>query len=188
MDENSLTFQYAYHPPVRELIHTITDCLESVSLDFDHWETTYVQGPGLYIVVVAGTSIGEYADPMGANRWPVEECEVVNHDSLFEAARTVALDNDGAVVVTVDGTIHEQMVRLKDPPEAGHDTTDRSKKITYADWMGARHMSALETSLREDVIVTITLSGETGRVTWFEDGEYTTCQREELGGEWRGKD
>ena len=42
MDENSLTFQYVNHPPVRELIHIITGCVESVSLDFDQWETTYV--------------------------------------------------------------------------------------------------------------------------------------------------
>jgi len=58
-------------------------------------------------VIVAGTSIAEYADPMGSNRWPVEGCEVVTCDSFFEAARTVALNRDGAVVVTVDGTIHE---------------------------------------------------------------------------------
>jgi hypothetical protein len=187
MDENSLTFQYVNHPPVRELIHTITDCVESVSLDFDQWETTYVQGPGLYIVIVAGTSIAEYADPMGSNRWPVEECKVVTCDSFFEAARTVALNCDGAVVVTVDGTIHEQMVRLNDLPEEERCSADGSRKITYADWMGARHMSALETSLREEVVTTITLSGETGRVTRFHDGEYTSSQREELGAEWRGR-
>ena len=147
-----------------------------------------MQGPGLYIGVIAGTSIDEYADPMGVNRWPVEECEVVDHDSFFEAARTVALNRDGAVVITVDGTIHEQMVRLKDLPETGDETTDWSKRVTYADWMGARHMSALETSLRDEVVTTITLSGETGRVTRFHDGEYTSYQREELGGEWRGND
>lgn len=185
MDESSLTFQYVNHPPVRELIHTVTDSVESVSLDFDRWETKYVRGPGLYIVVVAGTSIGEYADPMGANRWPVEECAVVTVDSFFGAARTVALNRDGAVVITVDGTIHEQMVRLKDLPEEERCSADGTRKITYADWMGARHMSALETSLREEVVATITLSGETGRVTRFQDGEYTSSRREELGAEWR---
>ena len=183
MDENSLTFRYADHPPVRELIQVVTECVESVSLGFDRWETPHVQGPGLYIVVVAGTSIREYADPMGSNRWPVETCEVVDDEALFEAARTVALDHDGAVVVTVDGTIHEQMVRLKDAPGA-----DRDEEITYADWMGARHMSALETSLRDEVVVAITLSGETGRVTRFEDGEYTTYRREELGSKWGEED
>jgi hypothetical protein len=188
MDENSLTFQYVNHPPVRELIHIITGCVESVSLDFDQWETTYVQGPGLYIVIVAGTSIAEYADPMGSNRWPVEGCEVVTCDSFFEAARTVALNGDGAVVVTVDGTIHEQMVRLNYLSEEERFSADGSRKITYADWMGARHMSALETSLREEVVTTITLSGETGRVTRFHDGEYTSSQREELGAEWRERE
>lgn len=186
MNENSLTFQYANHPPVRELTHTITDCVESVSLDFDQWETTYVQGPGLYIVLVAGTSIDAYADPMGGNRWPVEECKVVDHESFFETARTVALNCDGAVVVTVDGTIHEQMVRVKDIPE-DHDAIGKGEEIEYADWMGARHMSALETSLREEVVTTITLSGETGRVTRFDDGKYTSYQRKEIAAGWRGK-
>ncbi|MDZ5811459.1 diadenylate cyclase [Halorubrum sp. AD140] len=187
MCEDSLTFRYANHPPVEELIRTVTDCVESVSLEFDQWETTYVQGPGLYIVLVAGTSIDEYADPIGSNRWPVEECTVVDHESFFETARTVALNRDGAVIITVDGTIHEQMVRLKDIPE-DHDAASRGRAIAYADWMGARHMSALETSLRDDVVTTITLSGETGRVTRFTDGEYASCQREEIAAEGRGED
>ncbi|WP_241154948.1 diadenylate cyclase [Halorubrum sp. CSM-61] len=90
-------------------------------------------------------------------------------------------------MVTADGTIHEQMVRLKDLPEEKRCFADGSRKITYGDWMGARHMSALETSLREEVVTTITLSGETGRVTRFHNGEYTTSPREELGAEWRGR-
>jgi len=188
MDENSLTFQYATHPPVRELVHTIVETVESVSLGFDHWETPYVEGPGLYVVVVTGTSVGAYAESMGSNRWPVDECEVVREESFFEAARTVARDCDGAVLVTVDGTVHEQMVRLKDRHGAGGDTADSEVQVAYADWMGARHMSALETSLRDEVVTTVTLSGETGRVTRFYDGEYTTARREELGSAWRGED
>jgi len=78
------------------------------------------------------------------------------------------------------------MVRLNDLPEEERCSADGSRKITYADWIGARHMSALETSLREEVVTTITLSGETGRVTRFHDGEYTSSQHEELGAEWRG--
>ncbi|WEL27507.1 Diadenylate cyclase (plasmid) [Haloferax volcanii] len=38
--------------------------------------------------------------------------------------------------------------------------------------MGARHMSALETSTREEVVATITLSEEDGRVTVFTDGTF----------------
>ncbi|MDS0223847.1 hypothetical protein NDI54_21195 [Haloarcula sp. S1AR25-5A] len=68
-------------------------------------------------------------------------------------------------MVTVDGTIHEQMIRLNDLPEEERSSADGSRKITSTDWMGARHMSALKPSLREEVVATITLSGETGRVT-----------------------
>jgi diadenylate cyclase len=162
--------------------------VESVSLGFDQWGTPHVEGPGLYIVVVAGTSVGAYAEPMGSNRWPVEECDVVHQESFFEAARTVAHDCDGAVLVTVDGTVHEQMVRLKDRHGVRSDTVEGTEAVAYADWMGARHMSALETSLRDEVVTTITLSGESGRVTRFRDGEYTTNLREELGSAWRGED
>lgn len=188
MDVQSLTFEYATHPPVRDLVHTITETLKSVSLGFDHWETPHVEGPGLYIVVVSGSSVDEYAEPMGTNRWPVDECRVVGDESFFDAARTVARDCDGAVVVTVDGTVHEQMVRLTDRHGTEGDTDDRADAVTYADWMGARHMSALETSLRDEVVTTITLSGETGRVTRFEDGEYATELREEFASEWREED
>ena len=59
------------------------------------------------------------------------------------------------------------MVRLNDLSEEERFSADGSRKITYADRMGASHMSALEISLREEVVTTITLSGETGRVTRF---------------------
>jgi len=38
--------------------------------------------------------------------------------------------------------------------------------------MGARHMSALEASTRTNVVATITLSEENGRVSVFVDGEH----------------
>ena len=57
--------------------------------------------------------------------------------------------------------------------------------MTYADWMGSRHMSVLDTSLREDVVATITLSEATGRVTVFSDGRYESVDRNATGGRWR---
>jgi DNA integrity scanning protein DisA with diadenylate cyclase activity len=51
--------------------------------------------------------------------------------------------------------------------------------------MGAKHMSALETSIREEVLWVITLSEEDGRVTTFLDGTYQDYPREEIGGRWR---
>jgi DNA integrity scanning protein DisA with diadenylate cyclase activity len=188
-DEGRLVIDYANHAPVTELIDIITYCAEGVSFDFDRWDDPYVQGPGLYFVVVSGTSIDRYADSMGDNRWPVDDCRQVraDHDAFYEAARTVARERDGAVVVTVDGTVHEQMVRLKDLSPEDLEAVDVDA-FDYAEWMGARHMSAVDTSAREEVIAAITLSEEDGRVTVFRDGTYVDYPREALGGEWRGED
>ncbi|MFB6101816.1 MAG: DNA integrity scanning protein DisA nucleotide-binding domain protein [Haloplanus sp.] len=187
-DEARLTIEYADHAPVTELIDIITYCVEGVSLEFDRWDDPYVQGPGLYFVIVAGTSIAGYADSMGDNRWPIDACRQVDadHDAFFEAAQTVAIEHDGAVVVTVDGTIHEQMVRLKDLSPEDLAELDDIQSVNYADWMGARHMSAVDTSARDEVVATITLSEEDGRVTVFQNGDYVDYQHESLGGVWRG--
>ena len=189
VDEGRLVVEYANHEPVMELIDVITYCAEGVSLDFDRWEDPYVQGPGLYFVVVAGTSIASYADSMGDNRWPTGDCRQIgaNHDAFFEAAQTVSRERDGAVVVTVDGTVHEQMVRLKDLSPEDLDALD-VESLDYAEWMGARHMSAVDTSTREEVIAAITLSEEDGRVTVFRNGTYEDYQQEALGGVWRTAD
>ncbi|HET7325334.1 MAG TPA: hypothetical protein VFJ06_13485, partial [Halococcus sp.] len=60
-----------------------------------------------------------------------------------------------------------------------------NKRIEYADWMGSRHMSALDTSARPEVVTTITLSAENGRVTVFRNGEFTAYTRNELSSKWR---
>jgi len=57
--------------------------------------------------------------------------------------------------------------------------------IDYADWMGTKHLSALEVSLREEVLASVTLSEENGRVTVFRDGKHADFEREKLGGRWR---
>jgi hypothetical protein len=185
--DEPLAIQYAEHPPVQRLIDLVTYTAEGISLQFDRWGDQSVRGPGLYVAVVAGTSISEFADPMGTNRWPTESCAALtaDFDAFFDAAETVAMENDGAVVIAVDGTICTQMVRLKDLSPAQTDDVDLSDGLEYADWMGARHMSALDTSVREAVVAAVTLSEETGRVTRFRDGQYTSYPREELGGEWR---
>lgn len=187
MGEESLTVRYADHGPVQRLIDLVVYTAEGISLEFDRWDDSYIKGPGLYVVVVAGTSIAEFADPMGTNRWPTEECAVLDEDfeAFFRTAQTVTIENDGAVVVAVDGTICEQMVRLKDLSSSELTATEAPETIEYADWMGARHMSAVDTSARGEVVAAVTLSEEDGRVTRFQDGQYTSYPREELGGEWR---
>ena len=184
MDERDLRIAYETHDGVRELIGRLVYTLEGISLAFDRWDEEYVTGPGLYFAVVTGPSVADFADPMGRNRWPTDRCREVHRDldSFFETAREVAMTRDGGVVVSVDGVIQEQLVRFRDL--APGDLEHAAESATYEDWMGARHMSALDTSRRPNVVATVTLSEETGRVTIFQRGSFRTFERAALGGEW----
>jgi hypothetical protein len=164
------------------ILNRVEWCVESVSLAFERWDDPHVRGPGLY-VVVERDSIAAFSDPMGANRWPVADCSSVFAPlgALFDAARSVAVGCDGAVVVHSDGTIQPEMVRLRQLNDA---ETETAGPFPYADWMGARHMSALETSTREAVFAVVTLSEEDGRVTVFRDGTYEDSHRRALSEKW----
>lgn len=96
---------------------------------------------------------------------------------LFEAATEVAYACDGVVVVHPDATIQEEMVRITQLS-----ATDREQfgVLPYADWMGTRHMSALETSTRAEILAAITLSEEDGRLTIFMDGAFEDHPRDAL--------
>lgn len=183
-ERDPLRIDYRNHERVRRTIDLVKYCLEGISIEFDRWDEPFVRGPGLYFAVVSGGSVSEYADPMGSNRWPDEECPYVtgNGNCFFDAAREVATSRDGAVVVAVDGSIHGQMVRFRDLP-TGH---EHAGEAEYADWMGSRHMSAADTSLRDEVVATLTLSEETGRVSVFVDGAFTDEERSHLAERWRG--
>jgi len=173
---------------VRQLIDFITYAVESISFEFDRWDDDYVRGPGLYFVIVTGVHSGEYADTIGDSRWPIEDCRVVTEDldRFVESARTVGNTHDGAVVISTDGTVQEQMVRIKS--QGTSTATDEGQNIEYADWMGTKHMSAVEVSVREEVVAAVTLSEENGRMSIFEDGGYEDYLRDELGGVWRSGD
>ena len=168
----------------QELMDQIRYTAESLSLEFDQWGEQYVSGPSLYLLIVADVNFDAYTDPMGENRWPIERCQVVTDspESFMRVARDVAFSRDGAIVVTGDGTVQEQMVRVRSPSREYIKGFDN---VEYAEWMGAKHMSALETSIREEVLWVITLSEEDGRVTTFLDGTYQDYPREEIGGRWR---
>ena len=178
-----------YSSPVRELnsagteidaiLERIEGCVKDISLGFDRWDDPHVQGPGLYFVVERASTT-EFAAPLGTNRWPIENCATVfaETDAFLAAAQTVALSLDGAVVVHSDGTIQEALVRVDQLSPA---ECKRSETLSYADWMGTRHMSALETSTREEVIATVTLSEEDGRVTVFTDGTFEDSLATSLG-------
>lgn len=163
------------------VLDRIGRCVETVTLGFDRWDDTHAKGPGLYFVVES-ESVAGFADPMGNNRWPVEDCASVFDDTeaLLEAARSVAFARDGAIVVHSDGTFEEEMVRIKQLSAAER---TRGDGLPYAEWMGTRHMSALETSVREEVYAVITLSEEDGRITLFTDGQFEDYRRDALGDE-----
>lgn len=157
---------------------------ETLSLEFTEWEEQYVAGPSLYFLVVADVDLGSYTDPLGANRWPVDRSRIVSDsvEEFINAARDVAFNCDGAVIVAADGTIQKQMVRVRSP---GPTTQNGSGDFEYSDWMGTKHMSALEASTREEVLWAVTLSEEDGRVTSFLNGTYQDYPRDEIGGRWR---
>jgi len=186
MAERALEFDYRRAASTGRLIRRVLDCAESISLGFDGYGREEFKRPGLYVAVVAGRSVAGFADPMGTNLWPVDTCgdALADLDRFYEAASTVATSRDGGAVVGVDGTVLEQMVRFRDVTGGGLEGASPND-LEYADWMGARHMSAHETSLRPEVVATVTLSEESGRVTVFRDGEYETTVRERLGEPWR---
>ena len=166
------------------LMDQIRYTAESLSLQFDRWGEQHVAGPSLYFLIVAEMSFDGYTDPLGANKWPVKRCKIVTEslDTFTEVARDVAISRDGAIIVTADGTIQEQMVRVRNP---ARQTVSGIDDLNHAEWMGTKHLSALETALREDFIWGITLSEEDGRVTTFLDGTYRDYPRDEIGGRWR---
>jgi hypothetical protein len=180
-DARGLRAKYATSQRLMDHVRYVA---ETLSMEFDRWGEQYVTGPGLYFLIVADIDFGDYTDPLGANAWPVERCEVVPEESeaFLDVARDVALGQDGAVVIAGDGTVQEQMVRVRNLTAAEEERRD---DIVSSDWMGTKHLSALEASTRGQVLWAVTLSEEDGRVTTFLDGNYRDYERDELGGRWR---
>lgn len=176
---DSLEIDFDTHERVQQLRDVVRYALEEISLGFDNWDERGARGPGMYVAIVATPSVASFADPMGDNHWPETECREPLEDQtgFVEAATRVAYSRDGAVVLSVDGVVNQQMVRFR--------SLDTTSHLEYAPWMGSRHMSALDISTHEDVVCTLTLSQEDGRVTTFVDGAYEAVPREALGGRWR---
>ncbi len=176
------SIDYRSHPPVRELIARVRFAAECVSLGFDGWDEPALAGPGLYVGIVADREYGMYADSMGDTRWPVKQCaSAYTEDAFVDTGGQVARECDGAAIIAVDGQIESSMVRFRNYSDKDVDPDE----ISYEPWMGARHMSAIETSLRPAVVATVTLSEETGRVSTFEDGTMHTATRDQIAERWR---
>lgn len=171
-----LDIAYQSHYRVRHVQAVVRYCLEGIAMGFGDWEDT-AGAPGAYLAVVSGASVADFADPMGDNYWPKTGREPLEgFDAFYEALWTVASDCDGAAVMGVDGVINEQLVRFRSP---------RDVDVDYEPWMGARHMSALDVSTHDDVVATLTLSEETGRVTVFQNGTFESTPPERFGDRWR---
>ena len=182
-----LAIDYRDHGRVCEVVDRLTYCAEHVGVSFEGWDEPHVKGPGLYFAVIGDSDYGAYADPMGDNRWPRDTCRsVFDEDALAAAAESVSVAQDGGVVVAVDGEVEGQMVRFRDLGTRDEEA-DLVDDVSYEPWMGSRHMSAIETSVRPEVVATVTLSEETGRVSVFRDGEANSMRRGEIGGRWRGE-
>jgi diadenylate cyclase len=168
----------------QDIMDQIRYVAETLSMEFDKWDDQYVSGPSLYFLVVAETDFEEYTDPLGENIWPTDRCKMVldSPERFRRVAEDVAFTRDGAIIVTGDGTIQRQMVRVRSPNQMNVSAVE---ELEYPDWMGTKHMSALETSLRQNVLWAITLSEENGRVTTYLDGTYQDYPSEEIGGRWR---
>ena len=168
----------------QDLMDQIRYVAESLSMEFDKWDEQHVSGPSLYFLIAAETDFDKYTDPLGGNIWPTDRCKLVleSASAFRRAAEDVAFSRDGAIIVTGDGSVQRQMVRVRSPTQA---EVPAVRDIDYPDWMGTKHMSALETSHRENVLWAITLSEEDGRVTTYLDGTYQDYPREEIGGRWR---
>lgn len=168
----------------QELMDLLRYTCETLSLEFGRWDEAYVAGPSLYFLVVTDTDFVEYTDPLGANRWPVDRCGVISEsiDTFVDVSRDVANTRDGAVIIAADGTIQEQMVRVRSP---SREEMEQAGELAYPDWMGTKHLSALEISTREEVLWAVTLSEEDGRVSSFLNGTYQDYPRSEIGGRWR---
>ena len=168
----------------QDLMDQIRYVAESLSIEFKKWDEQYISGPSLYFLIVAETDFEEYTDPLGENVWPTDRCKVIldSPEGFRRVAEDVAFSRDGAIIVTGDGTIQQQLVRVRSPSQT---EVPAVGELKFPDWMGTKHMSALETSLRENVLWAITLSEEDGRVTTYLDGTYQDYPREGIGGRWR---
>lgn len=157
-------------PDTDPVLERIERCLKDVSLGFERWNDPYARGPGLYFIIEERSTAG-FTAPMGANQWPVEDCGTVfaETQTFLEATQRVAFSHDGAIIVHSDGRIEGPLVRVDQL--AGVERRETGE-LPYAEWMGTRHMSALETSTRGEVGATVTLSEEDGRVTVFTNGTF----------------
>lgn len=85
-------------PAYATIVESIQACVDQISRAFDQWNDQETHGSGLYIDNENHATIG-FTEPMGTNRWPVEDCPSGHAApvTLLEAATDVANACDGAI-------------------------------------------------------------------------------------------
>lgn len=178
--EEKATAGYGEDDRVSDWIDTMEEYMKQLSYEFDDYGEEHVKGPGLYVAFVSDYSLGDLGTPRDPNTWEsLDEDRYVDDDELYDELKDVANEDDLAIVVWMNGKLHEYNVRF--------DTPDDKDDLNYESGMGSRHMSALEISSREEVVISMTLSEEEGTVTKFRDGEkFDELTREEIVDEFDG--
>lgn len=172
--DRKLSAGYGEDELVDDWIDTVIDYAKDLSAAFEAYGEDNTKGPGLYVAFVSSDAVAEFADQPIANAWYERDEPRYVHDAIRdeEAAEEfygeleqVANEMDQAVVVWMNGRLHGYNVRFLPPNE------ELREQVDYEADRGTRHQSAAETAIRDDIVMTLTLSEEDGAVTTFREGE-----------------
>lgn len=176
-----LSADYSNDERVGRWVKRIVEYAQRMSYDYEHYgeadpdSDVSRKGPGLYVAFVSSSTISDIADQPNPNVWYDSEPRYVDDDGLYPELRQVAQTQDQAVVIWMNGRVHEYNVRFL-PPEP-----ERRSDVRYPDERGTRHQSAAETSIRDEIVMTLTVSEEDGTVMTFWDGAVDqTYERREI--------
>lgn len=178
---DKLSANYSNDQRVERWVQRVIECARRMSYEYKNYgkyeddDDVARKGPGLYVAFVSAATIADIADQPNPNVWYDSDPRYVDDDCLYKELRTVAQTQDQAVVIWMNGRVHEYNVRFLPP------APERRSNVTYPDERGTRHQSAAETSIRDEIVMTLTVSEEDGTVMTFWDGEADrTYQRPEI--------
>lgn len=182
-----LSAGYGEDERVNEWVDTFEEWARRLSYGFDEYgagedDEPKRNGPGLYVAFVSTNSIEGIADKPEANPFhevdgpqyvpmdveegvPEEDLDDADITDVYEGVKEIANDMDQAMVVWMNGRIHEHNVRFLTPREE-----ELAYEVADVDG-GTRHQSAAEVSALPGVEFTLTLSEETGDITQYRDGD-----------------
>lgn len=174
---SEISADYWHHDRFQEMKDITKNYLMKMSAEFEDYGEDGIKGPALYIAFIADYSIDDFAVKSSPNVWEgLDEDRHIDDDpdKVYDELKEMA-GEDLAIVVWMDGKFFPYRVRFDSV-----DKEERSHVDLNQEW-GARHMSAAETSYREEVVTTMTLSEDTGEINIFRDGgSFRSLDREEI--------